>query len=92
MSRSRRVFSWAEFMAEEPVTSKRCKRKPKPATRSMFEWVLSIEQEAGERVGRRGILGCQTHRGRDASFQRPSPCANVCSPFLSSPGPRVQSG
>ena len=39
------LFSWAEFMAEEPVKSKGRNRKPQPATLSMFEWALTLEQE-----------------------------------------------
>ena len=41
----RTLFSWAEFMAEEPVKLKRRRRKPQPATLSMFEWALTVEQE-----------------------------------------------
>ena len=39
------LFSWAEFMAEEPVKPKGRSRKPKLATSSLFEWALSLEQE-----------------------------------------------
>ena len=39
------LFSWAEFMAEEPVKPKRRNGKPKPASLSMFEWALELEQE-----------------------------------------------
>ena len=39
------LFSWAEFMAEEPVKPRRRGRKPQPATLSMFEWAISLEQE-----------------------------------------------
>ena len=39
------LFSWAEFMAEEPVKSKRRSRKVQPASMSMFEWALELEQE-----------------------------------------------
>ena len=39
------LFSWAEFMAEEPVTQKRRGRKPQPATMSMFEWATELEKE-----------------------------------------------
>ena len=39
------MFSWAEFMAEEPQKSARRNGKPKPATLSMFEWALSLEEE-----------------------------------------------
>ena len=46
------LFSWAEFMAEEPVKPKGRSRKPQPATLSMFEWALSLEEEReGEPVG-----------------------------------------
>ncbi len=39
------LFSWAEFMAEEPVKPKGRKRKPQPATLSMFEWAMEQERE-----------------------------------------------
>ena len=39
------LFSWAEFMAEEPVKPKGRKSKPQPAALSMFEWALTVEQE-----------------------------------------------
>ena len=46
------LFSWAEFMAEEPVKPKRRNGKPQPASMSMFEWALSLEQEReNETVG-----------------------------------------
>ena len=40
------LFSWAEFMAE-PVKPKR-NGKPQPASLSMFEWAMSMEQEREE--------------------------------------------
>ena len=39
------MFSWAEFLAEEPQKPARRNGKPKPATLSMFEWALSLEEE-----------------------------------------------
>ena len=39
------LFSWAEFMAEKPAKPKGRRRKPQPASISMFEWALSLEQE-----------------------------------------------
>ena len=42
----RTLFSWAEFMAEEPMKRKGRKRKPQAATLSMFEWALEQEREA----------------------------------------------
>ena len=45
------LFSWAEFMAEEPVKPKR-RSKPQPASMSMFEWALELEQQReAETVG-----------------------------------------
>ena len=41
------LFSWAEFMAEEPVKPRR-NRKPQPATLSMFEWAMTQEQQREE--------------------------------------------
>ena len=38
------LFSWAEFMAEEPVKPKR-NRKPQPASLSMFEWAMTLEEQ-----------------------------------------------
>ena len=45
------LFSWAEFMAE-PVKPKRRRRKTQPASMSMFEWAMELEQEK-ETVGAR---------------------------------------
>ena len=39
------LFSWAEFMAEEPVKPKRRNGKAQPATMSMFEWAMELERE-----------------------------------------------
>ncbi len=38
------LFSWAEFM-DEPVETKRRRRKPRPASLSMFEWAVERERE-----------------------------------------------
>ena len=42
------LFSWAEFMAEEPMKPKGRGRKPQPAATSLFEWALEMEQEREE--------------------------------------------
>ena len=42
------LFSWAEFMAEEPVKPKGRGRKAQPASTSLFEWALNMEQEREE--------------------------------------------
>ena len=39
------LFSWAEFMAEEPVKPKGRGRKAQPATASLFDWALTLEKE-----------------------------------------------
>ena len=43
--RQRSLFSWAEFMAEEPAEPKRRGRRPAPASVSLFEWALERERE-----------------------------------------------
>ncbi len=42
----RTLFSWAEFLAEEPVNPRHRSRKPEPASISLFEWALEREREA----------------------------------------------
>ena len=44
------LFSWAEFMVEEPVKPNRRNGKPQPASMSMFEWAMEVEREK-ETVG-----------------------------------------
>ena len=44
------LFSWAEFMAEEPEKPKRKNGKSQPASLSMFEWAMEQEREK-ETVG-----------------------------------------
>ena len=44
------LFSWAEFLAEEPVKPKGRSGKPQPATASLFEWAFSLEQEREEEL------------------------------------------
>jgi hypothetical protein len=39
------LFSWAEFLAEEPAQPRGRNGKPKPASPSLFEWALAAEQE-----------------------------------------------
>ena len=39
------LFSWAEFLAEEPSQSQGRNGKRKPASTSLFEWALNAEQE-----------------------------------------------
>ena len=43
--RQQSLFSWAEFMAEEPQKPTRRNGKEKSQTLSMFEWALSLEEE-----------------------------------------------
>ena len=42
------LFSWAEFMAEAPVKPKGLGRKPQPASASLVDWALTLEQEREE--------------------------------------------
>ncbi len=44
------MFSWAEFMAEEPPKPSRRNGKPQPASLSLFEWALSLEEEREEEM------------------------------------------
>ena len=44
--RQRSLFSWTEFMAEEPAKPERRSRRPEPASISLFEWALEREREA----------------------------------------------
>ena len=39
------LFSWAEFLAEEPAQPQGRNGKPKPASTSLFEWALNAEQQ-----------------------------------------------
>ncbi|MXZ90482.1 MAG: SWF/SNF helicase family protein [Chloroflexi bacterium] len=39
------LFSWAEFLAEEPARPRGRHGKPKPAAASLFQWALDQEQE-----------------------------------------------
>ena len=44
------MFSWAEFLAEEPQKPARRNGKPQPASLSLFEWALSLEEEREEEM------------------------------------------
>ena len=41
----RSLFSWAEFLAEEPAQPSGRSRKPQPAAASLFDWALGQEKE-----------------------------------------------
>ena len=43
----RDLFSWAEFLSDEPTPSKRRGRKQAQLSTSLFEWALEREQQAG---------------------------------------------
>ena len=66
------LFSWAEFMAEEPVKPRGRGGKPQPASLSMFEWAM--EHGAGDRggPGRRGTLD-RKGTGRSPHMERRPP-------------------
>ena len=44
------LFSWAEFMAEEPAKPKGRSRKAQPASTSLFDWALDMEKEREEEL------------------------------------------
>ena len=48
--RQQSLFSWGEFMAEEPAKPSKRNGKSKPASISMFEWALSLEQQREEEM------------------------------------------
>ena len=41
------LFSWAEFLADEPTATKRRRQRQAQPTASLFEWALEREQQAG---------------------------------------------
>ena len=41
------LFSWAEFLADEPTPTKRRRQKQAQPSASLFEWALEQEQQAG---------------------------------------------
>ena len=43
----RDLFSWAEFLADEPTPTKRHTRKQAQPSTSLFEWALEREQQSG---------------------------------------------
>ena len=50
----RSLFSWAEFMAEEPVERQNRRGNKEASSLSLFEWALSLEEERGRRGSTRG--------------------------------------
>ena len=48
----RSLFSWAEFMAEEPAKPPGRSRKPNQSSQSLFQWALGMEQERDEELVR----------------------------------------
>ena len=64
----RSLFSWAEFMAEEPVERQNRRGKKEASSLSMFEWALSLEWERGGDSRRRTLTyfqqGAAIVRGR----------------------------
>ena len=67
----RSLLSWPEFMAEETVKQKLSRSKPQPASISLFDWALTLEQQAGN--GTYGYrIHCRVGRvgGTDSDFGR----------------------
>ena len=44
------VLTWAELFAEEPVKPNRRRKRPQPASLSLFEWVVNAEEEREEEL------------------------------------------
>ena len=44
------VLTWAELFAEAPVKRNGRRKQPQPASLSLFEWALSVEQEREEEL------------------------------------------
>ena len=44
------VLSWAELFAEEPVKRNRRRKRPQPASLSLFEWAVNVEEEREEEL------------------------------------------
>ena len=75
------LFSWAEFMAEEPVKPRG--RKTQDPSLSLFEW--AVEQEAGRksRSARDARpLRKEGGRRRECARRRLPLASDVCGPFL----------
>ena len=75
------LFSWAEFLSNEPTPTKRRSRKQAQPSASLFEWALEQEQQAGlagggwgqvaARAGPRSSRGRMTVRCGRWSMRRP---------------------
>ena len=81
------LFSWAEFMAEEPAGPKGRGRQPQPATASLFEWA-DAGAGAGGRTGRRRTLGHYTRVGGRRYICGVLPLSTCMRPFCISRGER----
>ena len=53
------LFSWAEFLADEPAQPNGRNGKPKTASASLFQWALDKEQEREKEPVGAGALGTQ---------------------------------
>ncbi len=62
------LFSWAEFLSNEPTPTKRRSRKQAQPSASLFEWALEQEQQAGLGGGKWGQVAARasprSSRGR----------------------------
>ena len=67
------LFSWAEFMAEEPVKANGRKRKPQTETLSMFEWAMSRSRRDRKSRSAQDARPQFTGRGRRSQSGVPSP-------------------
>ena len=84
------LFSWAEFMAEEPVKPKGRKPKSQSATISMFEWALTVEREREKEVVGAGRSTAKT-LGWPSFEDGGHPCLAICAGFFLLLGMPLQS-
>ena len=71
MGRQRTPFSWAEFMAEEPV-------KPKTRSRVPVRVGVHLGAGSGDGYGRRGALGRSEKRGPSLRVVATASCTSMC--------------
>ena len=76
------LFSWAEFMAEEPVKPEG--PQPQGSARHPLDVRVGADRGtgAGEGAGRRGALGRNTQGEVGATSAMASPCTAMCAGFL----------
>ena len=75
------LFSWTEFMAEEPVKPKGRGRKPQPAATSLFEWASAWSRSGRKSRSARGARPQHTGGCRRYVSDGLPPHGHVCGLF-----------